>query len=76
MIESEQGLKEHVSISLKKIILDYLKWLGIIKTEGQEIVEGMRIFSIKRFWITPNGRKLINRLIEYLIEIGKIKVPK
>jgi hypothetical protein len=76
MIESEQGLKEHVVISLKKIILDYLKWLGIIKTEGEEIVEGMGIFSIKRFWITPYGRKLINRLIEYLIKKGRIKVSK
>lgn len=73
-IESEEVPMHHIISSLRTILLYYLNWLGVIDTEGDEIVEGMGIFSIKRFWITPVGRKLINRLIEYFIEKGKIKV--
>jgi len=73
-IESEEIPMYHITSSLTSILLRYLNWLGIIDTEGKEIVEGMGIFSIKKFWITPIGRKLINRLIEYFIEKGRIKV--
>ena len=64
----------HITSSLRTILLYYLNRLGVIDTEGEEIVEGMGIFSIKKFWITPIGRKLINRLIEYFIKKGRIKV--
>ena len=73
-IESEGIPMYHVTSSLRTILLYYLNRLGVIDTEGEEIVEGMGIFSIKKFWITPIGRKLINRLIEYFIEKGRIKV--
>ena len=74
MIKSEEGLVEHITSSIKTILLNYLKWLGIIKTEGKEIIKEMGIFTIEKFWITPSGRRLINRLIEYFIEKGRIKV--
>lgn len=73
-IESEGIPMYHITSSLRTILLYYLNRLGVIDTEGKEIVEGMGIFSIKKFWITPIGRKLINRLIEYFIEKGRIKV--
>jgi len=73
-IESEGIPMYHITSSLRTILLYYLNRLGVIDTEGEEIVEGMGIFSIKKFWITPIGRKLINRLIEYFIEKGRIKV--
>jgi len=73
-IESEGIPMYHITNSVRTILLYYLNRLGVIDTEGEEIVEGMGIFSIKKFWITPIGRKLINRLIEYFIEEGRIKV--
>jgi len=73
-IKSDKFLMHHITSSLRTILLYYLNWLGVIDAEGKEIVEGMGIFSIKKFWITPAGRKLTNRLIEYFIEKGRIKV--
>lgn len=73
-IESKGIPMYHITSSLRTILLYYLNRLGVIDTEGEEIVEGMGIFSIKKFWITPIGRKLINRLIEYFIKKGRIKV--
>jgi len=76
MITSERGLIEYLTISIKTILLNYLKWLGIIKTEEKEIIEETGIFTIEKFWITPVGKRLINRLIEYFIEKGKIKISQ
>ena len=75
-IKSDKSLMHHITSSLRPIFLYYLNWLGVIHTEGEEIVEGMGIFTIEKFWITPSGRRLINRLIEYFIEKGRIKVSK
>ncbi|MFQ6052160.1 MAG: hypothetical protein ACE5K4_10770 [Candidatus Hydrothermarchaeota archaeon] len=76
MIKSQKGLIEHLTISIQTILLDYLKWLGIIKTEGREIIEGAGVFTIEKFWVTPSGKRLINRLIQYFIQKGKIRISK
>ncbi len=76
MIKSREGFAEYLTIGLRTILLDYFKWLGIIKTKEKEIVEGMGEFIIEKFWVTPAGRRLINRMIEYFIEKGRIKISK
>jgi len=77
MIEpQEKFFIESLTATLKTVLLDYLKWLGIIKTEEEEMIEGTEIYTIEKFWITPAGKRLINRLIEYFIKKGKIKIPK
>ena len=48
-----------------------LRWLGIIKTEEEEIMEGIVEFAIEKFWVTPAGRRLINRMMEYFVEKGR-----
>lgn len=48
-----------------------LRWLGIIKTEEEEIVEGIEEFAIEKFWVTPAGRRLINRMMDYFVEKGR-----
>jgi len=51
-----------------------LKWLGVINTQKEKRIPGIgRIGWIKKFWVTPKGKNLINRLIDYYLKIGKIK---
>lgn len=45
--------------------------MGIIKTEEKEIMEGIGEFIIEKFWVTPAGRRLINRMMEYFVEKGR-----
>lgn len=47
------------------------RWLGIIKTEEEEIIEGIEEFAIEKFWVTPAGRRLINRMMDYFVEKGR-----
>jgi len=61
-------------IDLSRIVLDYLKWLGIVKIEGVEVIEGGGTFSIRKFWVTPVGKNLIDELVRYFIKKGKIKI--
>ncbi|MEA1964240.1 MAG: hypothetical protein U9O41_03825 [Candidatus Aerophobetes bacterium] len=75
-IKSQEGFTESLITTLEPILLNYLKWLGIIKTEEEEIIEGTGISTIEKFWIAPAGKRLINRLIEYFIQKGKIKISK
>lgn len=74
MIEEQEGLFHSLTIGLKSILLDYLNWLGIIDTEGVELIEGSGIFSIKKFWITPAGKRLMNQIVIHFIQKGEIKV--
>jgi len=71
-IKSQKGLIEILTIALDAIFLDYLKWLGVIKTQEKELIEGTGIFTIDEFWIPPVGKILINRLVEYFIQKGRI----
>lgn len=73
-ILSDEDELEDLSIALKKIILDYLKWLGVIGTEEEAIIENSGIFAINKFWVTPAGKKLINRMIIHFIRNGRIQI--
>ena len=55
----------------RKVKEEGLKWLGIIKAEEEEIMEGIEEFTIEKFWVTPAGRRLINRMMEYFVEKGR-----
>jgi len=60
--------------SLETLLLDYLKWLGIIKTQEREVIKDTGISIIKKFWVTPAGERLIDRMMVYFIQKGKIKI--
>lgn len=53
-----------------------LRWLGIIKSEEKEIMEGIEESAIEKFWVTPAGRRLINRMMDYFVEKGRMKISK
>ena len=72
-MESPEEAVGHLTIMLDRVILSYLKWLGAINTQKEKIIPGIGIGWIKKFWVTPKGKNLINRLIDYYIKIGKIK---
>jgi len=74
-IESEEGLVRILTTALRIILLNHLRWLGIIKTQEKEILD-TGVYIIKEFWVTITGKRLIVRLIEYFIQKGKIKVSK
>jgi len=59
VIESREGFVENLTLNIESILLDYLKWLGIIKTKGREIMKGLGMFTIEEFWISPAGKRLI-----------------
>jgi hypothetical protein len=63
----------HLTIIMDTVILSYLKWLGVINTQKEKIIPGIGIGWIKKFWVAPKGKNLINRLIDYYVKIGKIK---
>ena len=73
MIESQQGLMDNLAMNVESILLDYLKWLGVIETEEREIIKDAGIFFIKKFWVSSAGKKLINQMALYFIKKGKIK---
>lgn len=75
-IEKMESSKEvfHDLITVADVILlKYLKWLGVITTQEKELIPGIGMGRIKKFWISPKGKNLINRLIDYYIKIGKIQ---
>ena len=74
MIESQQGLIDDLAMKVESILLDYLKWLGVIETEEREIIKDAGIFFIKKFWVSPAGKKLIDRMMQHFIKKGKIKI--
>ena len=72
-MESPEETMGHLTRMIDKVILSYLKWLGVINTQKEKIIPGIGIGWIKKFWVTPKGKNLINRLVDYHIKIGKIK---
>jgi hypothetical protein len=54
--------------------LRYLKWFGAINTSEELIFPDLGIRSIKQFWVTPKGKKLINKVLMDFWEKGKIKM--
>jgi len=72
-MESPEETTGHLTRMVDKIILSYLKWLGAIDTQKEKIIPGIGIGWIKKFRVTPKGKNLINKLVDYYIKIGKIK---
>jgi len=72
-MESPEKAMGHLTIMIDRVLLSYLKWLGVIDTQKEKIIPGIGIGWIKKFRVTPKGKNLINRLIDYYIKIGKIK---
>jgi len=72
-MESPEEAMGHLTTMIDRVILSYLKWLGAIDTQKEKIIPGIGIGWIKKFRVTPKGKNLINRLIDYYIKIGKIK---
>jgi len=72
-MESPQEAIGHLTIMIEVVMLLYLKWLGVINTQKEKIFPGTVIGWIKEFWVTPKGKKLINKMIDYYLRIGKIK---
>ena len=64
------------SPTVQNILLKYLKWFGVIDTIEEIIFPDLGIRSIKQFWVTTKGKKLINRVLIDFWEKGKIKTNK
>ncbi len=62
--------------TVQKILLRYLKWFGVIATIEELIFPDLGIRIIKKFWITPKGKKLINRVLMDFWEKGKIQTDE
>ena len=63
----------HLITIIEITLLTYLKWLGVTNAQKEILIPGTDLGLMKRFWVTPIGRKLINRLVRYYIKIGKIQ---
>jgi hypothetical protein len=72
-MESPEEAMGHLTIMIDRVILLYLKWLGVINTQKEKIIPGIGIGWTKKFWVTPKGKNLINKLIDHYIKTGKIK---
>jgi len=64
---------DDIVAAVNVLLIKYLRWLGVIATQEEEIIPSAGIRKIKKFWITPKGKNLINRLVNYYIKIGKIQ---
>ena len=69
-------ITEYLTHDVQSIILRYLKWFGVIDTQEEVIFPDLWIRSIKQFWVTPKGKKLINRVVRYFWEKGEIEFSK
>jgi hypothetical protein len=58
--------------AIETILIEYLQWLGVVRTQKGDIFSVIKIKVIKKFWITPNGKKLINKMIDYYIKTGRM----
>jgi hypothetical protein len=58
------------------ILIRYLKWFGAIDTKEEKTHPKLEVWVIKEFWVTPRGKKLINRVVMDFWEKGKIKMNK
>jgi len=63
----------HLMVNVELALLTYLKWLGVINAQKEIIIPGTNLGMMKNFWITPKGKKLIDKLVRYYIRTGKIK---
>jgi len=72
--EEINEIVKDLSPNVQNILLRYLKWFGAINTSEELIFPDLGIRSIKQFWVTPKGKKLINKVLMDFWEKGKIKM--
>ncbi|MCK5767338.1 MAG: hypothetical protein KAH35_03050 [Candidatus Atribacteria bacterium] len=72
-MESPIEVTGHMAVNIELALLTYLKWLGVINTQKEIIIPGTNLGMMKRFWVTPKGKKIIEKLVRYYIRTGKIK---
>ncbi len=71
-IEFSKSVISDLASAIEIILIEYLQWLGVIRTQKGEIFPGIKIKVIKKFWVTPKGKKLINKMIDYYIKTGRM----
>jgi len=74
-MESSMEVMGYITVNVELALLTYLKWLGVIETQKEILLPGTNLGMMKKFWVTPIGNKLINRLVRYYIRTGKIQFP-
>jgi hypothetical protein len=58
------------------ILIRYLKWFGAVDTKEEKTHPKLEVWAIKEFWVTPKGKKLIERVVMDFWEKGKIKMSE
>ena len=71
-VKFSKSLLNDLASTIETILIEYLQWLGVVRTQKGDIFPGIKIKVIKKFWITPNGKKLINKMIDYYIKTGRM----
>jgi len=71
-VKFSKSLLNDLASAIETILIEYLQWLGVVRTQKGDIFPGIKIKVIKKFWITPNGKKLINKMIDYYIKTGRM----
>ncbi len=61
-----QEERDHLLIMIEFALLRYLEYFGVIASKKEYLFPEIPINSIKTFWVTPKGNRLINRLLKEL----------
>ncbi|MCK4241828.1 MAG: hypothetical protein KAX30_09415 [Candidatus Atribacteria bacterium] len=72
-MESPVEVMGHLTVMIEIALLTYLKLLGVINVQKEILIPGTGLGLMKNIWVTPKGKKLINRLLRYYIRTGKIQ---
>ncbi len=71
-----EEIAQELAYDVQSILLRYLEWFGAIDTLEKIIHPELVIRVIKEFWVTPKGKKLIDRVVLDFWEKGRIKFNK
>jgi len=58
------------------ILIRYLKWFGAVDIKEEKTHPKLEVWTIKEFWVTPKGKKLIERVVMDFWEKSKIKMSE
>ena len=72
-MESPVEVMGHLTVMIEIALLTYLKLLGVINVQKEILIPRTGLGLMKNIWVTPKGKKLINRLLRYYIRTGKIQ---
>lgn len=71
--ELEEVARELATI-VNAVLIRYLKWFGVVSTLEEKLHPKLEVRLIKEFWVTPKGKKLVDRIVVYFWEKGRIKL--